>query len=430
MSRAEAAGDQRLIGAKLAARYDGDVEGEVIRWFGELVGEEVKPGMREVEKQLRNGIALVKLAKAVQQGTPNCPAAAAKMKLKPNTLSAPFKQMENIQVFVKFCEAYGMPKTGTFQTVDLFEGRNMAQVMNCIQQLGTECQRHGFTGPVIGSKPTEKNIRSFTDEQLKAGHNIIGLQAGTNKCASQSGMSMGGVRHVADIKSDDMDRAGMGHIGLQAGSNKGASQSGMSMGAVRHVADIRADDMDRESASTISLQSGSNKGASQSGMRMGGVRHAADIRADDFDRSGQSVIGLQAGSNKGASQSGMTMGGVRHVADIRADDMDKLGQGIIGLQMGSNKGASQSGMTMGGVRHVGDIKCDSPADSSTIGLQMGSNKGASQSGMTMGGVRHVADIRADQMDQTSQGVTSLQYGTNQGANQTGMSMGGRRNINQ
>ena len=46
----------------------------------------------------------------------------------------------------------------------------------------------------------------FTAEQLRAGAGIIGLQAGTNKCASQSGMSMGGVRHVADIKADDMSK--------------------------------------------------------------------------------------------------------------------------------------------------------------------------------------------------------------------------------
>ena len=46
--------------------------------------------------------------------------------------------MENITVFCNFCENYGVPKTGTFQTVDLFEGRNMAQVLTCIQQLGSE----------------------------------------------------------------------------------------------------------------------------------------------------------------------------------------------------------------------------------------------------------------------------------------------------
>ena len=61
--------------------------------------------------------------------------------------------MENITNFVKFCEAYGVPKTGTFQTVDLFEGRNMAQVLNCIQQLGTEVH-----DDVIDNLPRPLNI--------------------------------------------------------------------------------------------------------------------------------------------------------------------------------------------------------------------------------------------------------------------------------
>jgi hypothetical protein len=427
MSRAEASGDQRLIGAKLAAKYDPEVESEVISWFKQLLGADLTPGMRELEKQLRDGILLAKLANEIKAKTGNCPPAAAKMKIKVNTLNAPFKQMENITNFVKFCEAYGVHKTNTFQTVDLFEGRNIPQVLNCIITLGTECQRQGFSGPVIGPKPVEKNVREFSEDQLKAGQSIIGLQAGTNKCASQSGMSMGAARHVADIRADDMDKRGQGTIGLQMGSNKGASQSGMSMGGVRHVGDIRSDDMDRAGMGTIGLQAGSNKGASQSGMSMGGVRHAGDIRSEDMDKAGQSVIGLQMGSNKGASQSGMSMGGVRHAGDIKSDDMDKAGQSIIGLQMGSNKGASQSGMSHG-ARHAGDISCVAPADSSTIGLQMGSNKGASQSGMSMGAQRHVGDINSGPMDQSSQGVINLQYGSTEGANQQGMSMGGRRDI--
>jgi len=53
-------------------------------------------------------------------------------------------QMENIQLFLNFCESYGVPKTGLFQTVDLFEGRNLPQVLNCIQQLGTEASMNGM----------------------------------------------------------------------------------------------------------------------------------------------------------------------------------------------------------------------------------------------------------------------------------------------
>ena len=48
-----------------------------------------------------------------------------------------------------------------------------------------------------------------------------------------AGMAMGGVRHVSDIRADDMDKAGATVIGLQMGSNKGASQAGMNIGGVR-----------------------------------------------------------------------------------------------------------------------------------------------------------------------------------------------------
>ena len=47
-------------------------------------------------------------------------------------------QMENITMFLTFCENYGVPKSGQFQTVDLYEGTNMPQFLSCIQQLGSE----------------------------------------------------------------------------------------------------------------------------------------------------------------------------------------------------------------------------------------------------------------------------------------------------
>ena len=59
--------------------------------------------------------------------------------------------MENIEQFLKAAEAYGVPKASTFQTVDLYESRNMAQVLLCLVQLGTEAQRNGFNGPTIGA---------------------------------------------------------------------------------------------------------------------------------------------------------------------------------------------------------------------------------------------------------------------------------------
>lgn len=47
---------------QLAGKYDPEAEVEVISWFKALLNEDIQPGMREVEKQLRNGQLLVKYA--------------------------------------------------------------------------------------------------------------------------------------------------------------------------------------------------------------------------------------------------------------------------------------------------------------------------------------------------------------------------------
>lgn len=58
---------------------------------------------------------------------------------------------------------------------------------------------------VTGAESTP-NVREFSDEQLAAGKNIIGLQMGSNKGASQKGMTAPGatrqIRH-----EDNMDRS-------------------------------------------------------------------------------------------------------------------------------------------------------------------------------------------------------------------------------
>lgn len=51
----------------------------------------------------------------------------------------------------------------------------------------------------------QKKRPKFTKEQLRAGQGFIGLQAGTNKGASQAGMtSFGAGRHINDIKVKEL----------------------------------------------------------------------------------------------------------------------------------------------------------------------------------------------------------------------------------
>lgn len=53
--------------------------------------------------------------------------------------------------------------------------------------IGQTYKHPEWTGPWLGPRPSEENRRTFTAEQLKGGATVIGLQAGTNRGATQSG---------------------------------------------------------------------------------------------------------------------------------------------------------------------------------------------------------------------------------------------------
>lgn len=92
---------------------------------------------------------------------------------------------------------YGVPDIDVFQTVDLWEKKDVAGVTNTLFALGRACYKHPeWTGPFLGPKPADECKRDFTDEQLRAGESIIGLQAGQNKGASQAGQNMGAGRKI------------------------------------------------------------------------------------------------------------------------------------------------------------------------------------------------------------------------------------------
>lgn len=53
-----------------------------------------------------------------------------------NTSGGQFKMMENINRFQEAAKKWGVPEIDVFQTVDLWEKRNIAQVTQCLMALG------------------------------------------------------------------------------------------------------------------------------------------------------------------------------------------------------------------------------------------------------------------------------------------------------
>jgi hypothetical protein len=47
----------------------------------------------------------------------------------------------------------------------------------------------GYSGPALGPKEAKAQKREFSDGQMQEGKNIIGLQMGSNRGASQAGMT-------------------------------------------------------------------------------------------------------------------------------------------------------------------------------------------------------------------------------------------------
>jgi hypothetical protein len=94
-----------------------------------------------------------------------------------------FALRENVSAFCNAARKYGVPDSELFQTVDLFEKKNIPQVTLSIHSLGRQAQAHNFAGPTLGIKLCEKNERHFTEEQLAEARNTVGL---LSKCTTVS----------------------------------------------------------------------------------------------------------------------------------------------------------------------------------------------------------------------------------------------------
>jgi len=190
--RAKKSGLSADVQKRLNAKYDLKQEEQCRAWIEAVTGKALsnqESGMHNFAECLKDGQVLCHLMNALN---------GSDVIKKINTQKMAFKQMENIEKFITQCKAFGLKDGDLFQTADLYEVQNMAQVITNLYALSSVALKAGYTGPSIGVKISQKNERTFTDEQITQGKTVIGLQMGTNKGASQSGMIMGKTRSILD----------------------------------------------------------------------------------------------------------------------------------------------------------------------------------------------------------------------------------------
>ncbi|CAI5723305.1 unnamed protein product [Peronospora effusa] len=154
------------LARKAAERYDYDMENEARVWLETIsemqIGDDFGEG-------LRDGIILCTVANKIHSSVIKRVEIKSKM---------PFKLMENVSAFLKACRVMGVNEFDLFETVDLFELKDLGNVVRCIFALGRAVQRNypEFKGPTLGVKESSKNRRSFTSDQLAGGRNIPAQQ--------------------------------------------------------------------------------------------------------------------------------------------------------------------------------------------------------------------------------------------------------------
>jgi len=154
---------------QIAGKRDVEQEQEAQAWVEAITGERFS--RPTFEESLRDGILLCKLMNKLKPGIIQ----------KINVSGGDYKMMDNISQFQRAAIHWGIAEVDLFNANDLWDFKNIALVTQSIFAVARACYKHPeYRGPLLGPRPSEENKRDFTEDQLRAGESIIGLQSPCN----------------------------------------------------------------------------------------------------------------------------------------------------------------------------------------------------------------------------------------------------------
>lgn len=215
--RATKSGFAREVQMRILEKYNAEEAAKTLKWitlFQPAVGipqevldavKQIPPDISSVKPEdyhnfLKNGLVLGYLIGCLKPEEAAQRLGKTMWKVCDKPIFETTRQRERIGSFLNFCAEMGVGSASLFQTDQLHEQTNLPQVIIALSELGVEAQtKPGYAGPegFWMTRPAA-NRRTFTEEQLKGGEAVIGLQMGFAGGANQSGLTFGAHRQVTD----------------------------------------------------------------------------------------------------------------------------------------------------------------------------------------------------------------------------------------
>jgi len=130
------------MAAKMTAKYDPIAEALAQHWIEQVTGHVFRAPFGD---ELKDGKVLCALANAIRRH------AEEPCQLKIYSGDTPFGHMDNIAKFLRAAQSIGVTDGDTFETVDLYECRDLGGVVNCLFALSKAAAKHvpAFPGPFL-----------------------------------------------------------------------------------------------------------------------------------------------------------------------------------------------------------------------------------------------------------------------------------------
>ncbi|NWS78990.1 CNN1 protein, partial [Crotophaga sulcirostris] len=210
----------------LAQKYDPQRERELRTWIEGTTGRRIGDNFMD---GLKDGVILCELINKLQPGSVQ----------KVNEPTQNWHKLENIGNFLRAITRYGVKPHDIFEANDLFENTNHTQVQSTLIALASQVTPQGATGSYTGPRGTPREKRALPDPCSRTGPPAPrGEGCPPALPLPQAGMTAPGTKRQIFEPALGMEHCDTMTIGLQMGSNKGASQQGMTVyGLPRQVYD-------------------------------------------------------------------------------------------------------------------------------------------------------------------------------------------------